>query len=360
MMARRPKTDLKNNIANTGTGLGQTAAFSISPAEVMSLMDDMVDSAFPEPAVAFNPSTDTNKFIKVDQQGLPEYGADVGLDDLASGVRDALIPQDGIDNSQIKDATINGDEKLVANSLGEGALDSDLRGKLLRDASSGNKAQAMLINANTNAWEIGDTVSFSSTKLYQATGGDKPADPTSLNAGGGWVTTKPSPDATNTHVWEATGIGAGTISSAADIDEWLVYLVDFQSTGGGNTPTAQNHTIYVAYGIAGQTVFTAADATASGRSVNNGADTTQDTLTLPTLAAGQNRRYAIWVPSNKRITAIHLQGQNQNNLGGFPILGGVNPTIQQVGSPAQPHVVYVSEQIQNLSGYTMQVVTRDA
>lgn len=152
----------------------------------------------------------------------------------------------------------------------------------------------------------------------------------------------------------------GTLAARRMTLSELATYVNGHSTNGGGGGTTQSHTIYVAYGATqAQTAATAADFTASGRSVNNSADTSSSTLTTPSLTSGQYRHYFIAVPSDRRITEVYIGSNPINQFSAFTLAAtGQTPDTLTIGGAA--HVVYAGNQPVNNSGLAYRIVTEAA
>ena len=130
-----------------------------------------------------------------------------------------------------------------------------------------------------------------------------------------------------------------------------------RSLSGGTTP-AQNHALYVAYGATeSQTAFTAADATAAGRSADNTSDTSETEVTSAALTSGQNRHYAIYMPNDRRLDTLHINRETVFNYAiGFTLV--TNPATVTIGGAA--YAVYVSDNPVNYGGQVFDITTRSA
>ena len=139
-------------------------------------------------------------------------------------------------------------------------------------------------------------------------------------------------------------------------------LCDGRFGFGRRFPCDSKSRLYLAIGAsASQSVFTAADATAAGRSVNNSADETNNTLTSPTIASGQYRHYAIYMPSNKRLDQLHIGANRIDQKGAFIPDGQDAATYTPpsvVLPPSTAYVYYRSNQALNFSGQPFRITTR--
>ena len=210
----------------------------------------------------------------------------------------------------------------------------------------------------------GASASIYAVRYYQINNSaTPPAAPTSASDAN-WATSLTAPSASARYAWQAIGVGDGTLSAFADVDAWLILPAGvFASTSGGSTPPpAQNHALYLAYAPSGGAyTFTAADATAAGRSVNNSADETSGTLVLPSIPSGEYREVGIYMPTNKRLARLEVGDTNTDQSGGFA-LQQATVTIP----PSTAYIVYESNQPQGnptpdtVEKRTYRITTRDA
>ena len=407
-MARRSKAQLAAAINALLTDTG--ANYAILPSELAAILLDSKDSLLAEPAVA---ATDGDVLT---MDGSTEQWDKITVENLTAGIAAQLVEDVGNDGTSLTISFANGEVTLsytdgagdtrtatavalpTANNANAGIVqlhgdigendtnDSQavtarkvnerIDGRILRGSMEERQAlvgQVLEVDSQGavstgakgtgpkgDAGDAGASAAIFGTRYYQTTNSaTPPAAPTSASDAD-WSTSLTPPSASSRYAWQAIGVGTGTLSTFADVDVWLILPAGiFASSGGGSTPPAQNHRIYVAYGATeAQTAFVTADASAAGRSANNEADTSLTEVVTPALAAGQNRHYAIYLPSDKRLSVLHVDGDTTFNYArGFTLV--TNPATVTL-PPSTAYVVYVSDNPLNYGGETFDITTRDA
>lgn len=178
---------------------------------------------------------------------------------------------------------------------------------------------------------------------------------------------KDRPVLTNDLVGASISGNVITLTRRSGRDPITITLPDVPSGGGGTTPPliTDTHTLYLAYaGTDGNAVApTAADATASGRSTTTD-NASPITLVAPAATGGaQYRRFFIFVPSSKRMTALSITSSDGshvlNPFGTFVLVGSTeSPTEFTIGSGT--FVCYAGGRATANFGATFVVTTSDA
>ena len=308
-MARIAQATLKTNLASTSTGLGQTGDYSITPAEVLSRLVDMVDSSVSVTAADGSVQSGT--------LNITQDGNNIRLEiDIAGQTTHTVLAE--------------GDEFLVYSEA-----DRAIRKTRLAFILSDDTPTPLTIRAgdsgNDSSAARDDHVHALQAKTITDVAGNRTIV-----------------DLTDTKI---TLVGNGGKYLAVNAAGNAVVLVDAPS-GGGTTPPVQTHSLWLALGAnSSQTSFTASDFQDStrGRSVSSGT-----TIITPTTWTGEVR-IAFAVPSTREITSIHSSASGN----AFELIGAWTKASGTLTIGAETVEVWVSNRNQsNTASGTYTITTR--